>query len=170
MTKAPWTAKRDECHFGSLSEIVGGNVRQGIPVHQVMIEVGGYAQLSEQEANTVGLAKLRNLIPDIIKSLESQWIKITDDPDSLPQLPEHECGLFLSHNEHRNYYEPIAQFIEDGEFKFESEEAKARAIATDELWVLQWYPDTPVGFLRVAAPTLADVLRLALPAPPEEHQ
>jgi hypothetical protein len=78
-------------------------------------------------------------------------------------LPEHKCGLFLSHNEHRGYYEKIADFIESLELEddFESKEALRRSIDTDELWVLQWYPDTPTGFLRVAAPTLVEVLAAA---------
>lgn len=79
------------------------------------------------------------------------------------KFPEHKCGLFLSHNEHRDYYEKVGQRITDLELEgdFESPEAMARSIATDELWVLQWYPDTPVGFYRVAAPTLEEVLKLA---------
>lgn len=79
------------------------------------------------------------------------------------KFPEHKCGLFLSHNEHRDYYETLSDFIENHDLTddFESPEAMAKSIETDELWELQWYPDTPVGFIRVAAPTLEDVLRLA---------
>jgi len=78
-------------------------------------------------------------------------------------FPEHKCGLFLSHNEHRGYYQKLPEFIEDSNMAddFESPEAMNRSIETDECWVLQWYPDTPVGFIRVAAPTLDECLELA---------
>jgi len=79
-------------------------------------------------------------------------------------LPEHKCGLFLTHNEHRDYYETAQHFIENLEGlaeDFESPEAMKIAIETDSIWVLQWYPNTPVGFHRVAAPTLEDCIRLA---------
>jgi hypothetical protein len=33
-----------------------------------------------------------------------------------------------------------------------------RAIATDELWTMQWYPETPVGFCVLHASTLAALL------------
>lgn len=82
------------------------------------------------------------------------------------QLPDHKCGLYLTHNEHRDYYDKLDQFIADhnlaGDFK--SPEALQRALDTDECWVLQWYPNTPVGFFRVAAPTLDEVLALASPS------
>jgi hypothetical protein len=79
-------------------------------------------------------------------------------------LPTHKCGLYLTHNEHRDCYEPLADFIDTREGladDFESPLEFRRSLETDELWVLQWYPETPVGFNRVAAATLEDVLRLA---------
>jgi len=79
------------------------------------------------------------------------------------ELPAHKCGLSIEHNEHRNYYEIAAQFIEDRQLAdcFESPAEMAKAIETDSIWVLQWYPDTPIGFYRVAASTLYDLLRYA---------
>ena len=77
------------------------------------------------------------------------------------KLPDHKCALFLTHNEHRSYYEPAEKFIEEQTLCFKDDDAKARAIATDEIWVLQWYPDTPIGSYTVAAPTLEEVLALA---------
>ena len=78
-------------------------------------------------------------------------------------LPPHAGGLLLGHNEHRNLYQSLAHFIEVNELTedFESPEQMRLAIAVDECWTLQWYPDSPVGFYRVAAPTLNDLLRLA---------
>jgi hypothetical protein len=79
------------------------------------------------------------------------------------EFPAHEAGLHLTHNEHRNYYETVEQYIEDNGLadSFESEDEMRKAIKDDSLWVLQWYPVTPVGFNRVAASTLYDVMRLA---------
>lgn len=78
-------------------------------------------------------------------------------------FPPHKCGLYLTHNEHRDTYTPLVDFIAEGDLagEFESPEAMQAAIDSDEIWVLQWYPDTPVGFHRVAAPTLGGVLALA---------
>lgn len=77
------------------------------------------------------------------------------------KLPPHKCGLFLTHNEHRDYYEPVTKWIAEHEYDWPSDEAKARALATDEVWVLQWYPETPIGFNLVAAPTLEELLAFA---------
>lgn len=78
-------------------------------------------------------------------------------------FPDHECGLQLSHNEHKNYYESIEDYVQENRelFKWESEEHKQRAIKSDCIWQLQWYPNTPVGFYCAAAPTLREVLEWA---------
>jgi hypothetical protein len=78
------------------------------------------------------------------------------------KFPAHMGEMTLVHNAHRNVYEPIEQWIRENTWcDWENEEAKARAIASDDCWTLQWYPHTPVGFNAVAAPTLEEVLRLA---------
>lgn len=79
------------------------------------------------------------------------------------KLPRHEAQLFLAHNEHRNYYISAEEHIADLGLAedFESPDSMRRAIETGSLWVLHWYPDTPVGFLRVAAPTLDELLAYA---------
>lgn len=76
------------------------------------------------------------------------------------KFPAHKCGLYLTHNEHRDNYEDIEKWIidEEARFEWESPAHRQRAIDTDECWVLQWYPNTPVGFLCVAAPTLEELL------------
>ena len=77
------------------------------------------------------------------------------------KFPDHKCGLYLTHNEHRDVYEKLDEWIESDKSNWESEAQKQRAIDTDECWVLQWYPNTPIGFFRIAAPTLEDLLRFA---------
>jgi hypothetical protein len=80
-------------------------------------------------------------------------------------FPAHKCGLSLEHNQHRNYYESVELWLTNNTWcDWENDEAKQRAIDTDEVWSLQWYPDTPVGFRAVAAPTLDECLRLAVSA------
>jgi hypothetical protein len=67
-------------------------------------------------------------------------------------LPEHKCGLHLSHNEHLDVYETVEQFYEAD--CFVSPEEWRKAVAEDSVWVLHWYPETPIGFYRIAASTL----------------
>ena len=67
-------------------------------------------------------------------------------------LPEHKCGLHLSHNEHRDVYETVEDFYEPDYFV--SPEEWQKAVAEDSVWVLHWYPHTPIGFHRIAASTL----------------
>ena len=81
--------------------------------------------------------------------------------DFLSKLPAHKCGLYLTHNEHRDYYETIEQWLGSRDIDWESDEAKQRAIGTDECWSLHWYPDTPIGSYTVAAPTLDECLEFA---------
>lgn len=70
----------------------------------------------------------------------------------LDWLPEHKCGLHLSHNEHRDVYETIEEFYDPEDFI--STEEWGKAVAEDSVWVLHWYPNTPIGFIRIAASTL----------------
>lgn len=80
------------------------------------------------------------------------------------RFPAHKCGLYLTHNQHRDVYEKVADKINDDDgpsIIWKDDEAKARAIDTDELWELQWYPETPISFYVVAAPTLEECLALA---------
>jgi hypothetical protein len=79
------------------------------------------------------------------------------------QLPAHKCGLYLQHNEHRDYYQPAAEWMEErgDDYDWQSSEAIARAIESDSIWTLQWYPVTPVGCYCLAAPTLEELLAFA---------
>lgn len=76
-------------------------------------------------------------------------------------LPRHEASLHLTHNQHKAYYETVADYIADveehskGATDWVCEGERERAIAANELWHLQWYPDTPVGFCDVYAASFA---------------
>ena len=79
------------------------------------------------------------------------------------QFPKHACGLILTHNEHKSYYDKIEDYLaEERCGSFRDAESRQRCIATNEVWELQWYPNTPVGFLSVYAPTLAECLAYAI--------
>ncbi len=75
-------------------------------------------------------------------------------------FPPHKCGLYLAHNEHKDIYQCLETFIPDNDLMdfFRGPGAVAKSIESGELWDLQWYPDTPNGFLRVCAPTLEELL------------
>lgn len=79
------------------------------------------------------------------------------------KLPEHKAGLFLRHNEHRGYYQPLADWIEEQRVEddeWAAEGQKEKALAEDSCWSLQWYPATPIGFFILYAADL-DVLLAA---------
>lgn len=79
------------------------------------------------------------------------------------KFPKHEGAMFIQHNEHLNYYQPVAEYIEEEDLtkSFRNPEELAKSVNTGELWVMQWYPDTPVGFIKIAAPTWEGLLEFA---------
>lgn len=81
----------------------------------------------------------------------------------LTLLPQHACGLYLNHNAHKDIYEIAEHWVADNDWcDWKDEDAKARAIATDSIWTLQWYPETPIGFRAIAAPTLEELLAMIM--------
>lgn len=87
-------------------------------------------------------------------------------------LPPHKCSLHLTHNQHKSYYETVQDYTESdpenplGEWV--SEYQKAKAYETQELWQLQIYPDTPIGFYCYWGADLSAVLIAANPALPSD--
>ena len=82
------------------------------------------------------------------------------------ELPSHKAGLYLTHNQHKDYYETVSVRIEEGAGpdvnNFVSHEDMQECIDTDELWELQWYPETPIGFYTVCGSSLEIVLKRAM--------
>jgi len=70
--------------------------------------------------------------------------------DLLAKLPKHAASLALEHNRHKDVYETAAQVIAEHNGYYSdgwiSPEQKAKAIETNEIWTLHWYPNTPIGF------------------------
>lgn len=81
----------------------------------------------------------------------------------LSMFPKHKCGLHLTHNQHKDYYETVEKYFENPWMENWNipEDEKKKMIETDEIWELQWYPDTPVGFYKVMGSTLESVLQQA---------
>lgn len=75
------------------------------------------------------------------------------------------CGVFLSVNEHRDYYQSVEERIEelreDGRQDFSDEDAKAM-IDSGNIVQLHFYPDTPIGSYRIHRATLDEALDEAM--------
>lgn len=83
--------------------------------------------------------------------------------DMLQKLADHTeaAGNYsIEWNPQRSYYESAAEYIRDRSdlYDFETDAMKQRAVTEDSLVVLQWYPNTPIGFNVYAAPDLAALI------------
>jgi hypothetical protein len=82
------------------------------------------------------------------------------------KLPSHKAGLYLTHNQHKDYYETVEEHVEEymnmSKDDFVSLEDYQKCVDTDELWELQWYPETPIGFHKVNGSSLEIVLQKAM--------
>jgi hypothetical protein len=90
---------------------------------------------------------------------------------ALEELPskllrgEHSCFHLTFNDEHAINYMTAADYFErhpDWDHGWVSPEEREKAIANNSVWTLQWYPDTPVGFLLMRASTAAAVIVAAL--------
>lgn len=79
------------------------------------------------------------------------------------KLPKDEAGLFLTHNEFKGYYQTAEEWVKKSPCPpvWQSGDERKKAIDTNEIWTLQWYPNTPVGFNLIAASTLENLLEFA---------
>jgi hypothetical protein len=75
------------------------------------------------------------------------------------KLPKH-VTLNISHQPHLAVYETVEEWLST-DFADVTPEDRAEMLTTGEVWVVQWYPDTPVGFCAVAAASLERALALA---------
>lgn len=72
-------------------------------------------------------------------------------------------SLRITFNDHHTCYTRTAAEAEAEGHEFEatewvSEEERRKAIAEESVWCLQWYPDVPLGFYRIAASSLDALL------------
>lgn len=78
------------------------------------------------------------------------------------EFPSH-LTLTIEHNNHKNTYSSIQQYLNDNDILkecilFEDLEI---CIRLDELWELRWYPSTPIGFHHIISYSLERCLELA---------
>lgn len=76
------------------------------------------------------------------------------------------CGVYLTVNEHRDYYATPAQRLEEIESLDCSptidDQVRAGILSSGNIVELQFYPDTPVGSYFVVHHDIDEALRLAL--------
>jgi len=100
--------------------------------------------------------QLDDLIASTVQRVREDGCKLED------RLPEHEASLHITHNQHKAYYDPIERYIEDNDIEdddWATPTSRKRAIETDSIWELQWYPNTPVGFNVLYGATLEEILQ-----------
>lgn len=71
-------------------------------------------------------------------------------------------SVTLQCNDHRSYYETIPQSIDDRFLKYIPEDVLAEMVARDTCLEIQFYPNTPIGFIRLYHYDLDALLHLAL--------
>lgn len=77
------------------------------------------------------------------------------------------CGVFLTVNEHRDYYMTAAKWLKElrgrGHPGIEdvSAELEETMSKTDTVYELHFYPETPISFYNVFGTSLAEVLNKA---------
>ncbi len=89
------------------------------------------------------------------------------DTSVIPQnvamkFPRH-LTLTLRHNEHKSNYQTVYGYLDHlgADADWVDQQQAVKAVETDEIWELQWYPDTPVGFCRKLAADLEVLLEWA---------
>lgn len=94
-------------------------------------------------------------ILDAIRESLNQPV-LAADLKNFDWLPPHKCGLYLDHNAHLDVYETVQNYYESGDFVSSDEWDKA--VKNNNVWSLQWYPDTPVGCYRICASSLETLI------------
>jgi len=80
------------------------------------------------------------------------------------KFPKHDCELSITHNSHKSNYETVQDLILEAKITpddFVSEQEMNLCIEHNELWEIQWYPNTPVGFHIIYGYTLESILNKA---------
>lgn len=119
-------------------------------------------RLDQLIKNAEKLLSAPPVLPALSSSLDlDQQINIEQ---FLRLLPAHKCELTIEHNTHKSDYMTAAEWIEQNphdvhEDEWVSDKDRERAITSNELWMVRWYPDTPIGSFRVYGSTLAACLQ-----------
>lgn len=70
-------------------------------------------------------------------------------------------NMSIEHQPHAPSYTSVEKYLSEDWSPDITDEDKAECIRTGQLWVIQWYPNTPVGFNCVGAPTLERAIQIA---------
>ena len=77
------------------------------------------------------------------------------------KLPKH-IALTIEHDPHKVYYETVEQYLDQGDLSdsdvWISEEDKQFCLENNTLWLVYWYPHTPVGYFNVYGSDLNKIL------------
>lgn len=77
------------------------------------------------------------------------------------KLPKH-IALTIEHDHHKVYYETVEQYLQQGDLSnsdvWISEEDKQFCLENNTLWLVYWYPHTPVGYFNVYGSDLNKIL------------
>jgi hypothetical protein len=103
-----------------------------------------------------------------------EWVRKVDFDNRVSEakreglkFPQHKASMHITHNQHKAYYQDIESYVAEEHLQIDSDDwatptSRERCIANDDIWELQWYPNTPVGFNKVYGATLDEVLQAAL--------
>jgi hypothetical protein len=100
------------------------------------------------------------------KPITARSVRMTADDKIKRLLARCKCGVFITVNQHRDYYKTATDKL--GELECMecppqyTPEVKARMIETDTIIELQFYPDTPIGSYSVYHYDLDTALDCAL--------
>jgi hypothetical protein len=76
-------------------------------------------------------------------------------------IPPH-LSCHIEHNPHKDFYQTVEQYLTDHVYMNEdmSTEDLKECVEKNELWTIQVYPQTPIGFYFVGASTFKRALFL----------
>ena len=74
------------------------------------------------------------------------------------------CGVFISVNEHRDYYQSVEEFLNDHRLEPEDieEDIKKKMTELNTMVEIHFYPDTPIGFYEVYHFDINEALKQSL--------
>jgi hypothetical protein len=87
----------------------------------------------------------------------------TERAQSAQSVTPRHIHLAIDHQPHAVMYMTVAEWLEDRDTEHVdiNDADREEMLRTGEVWVVTWYPDTPVGFNSVAAATLDRALEIA---------
>lgn len=78
------------------------------------------------------------------------------------KFPLHDCGMYLTHNQYKDFRDSVEEAHKEIDIdEWITENDRLESLKTGEVWELQWYPKTPIGFFRICAATCESLLKRA---------